>query len=338
MSSATGIARSAVALLGRALSAARRGADRPSDVPSAPPAAARPPPPPAFRVGQRVVYSSASRPPARGVVTAVERTSESEPAAYVLRMDDDSRVVHTVEARLAAEASDAEGRSARRAAQEAEDAALAAALQAEEDAAAAAAAHAPPPPLAGLNPEASPVELMAALVDMMSALPSDGAPGAAHQFVTPGGNVRVVFGAPAAQAAVPLAALLGMSGVMMGGAGARFVPAAFAGVPFPFGAAGDGGLNLTYEQLLALQERLGGSVPRGATEEQVAALPTRRYVPREGAAPADATCSICLADFEAGDELRALPCSHAYHIGCIDQWLKTSRQCPCCRRELTQTE
>jgi E3 ubiquitin-protein ligase BIG BROTHER-like protein len=104
-------------------------------------------------------------------------------------------------------------------------------------------------------------------------------------------------------------------------------------MPFQFGAAGDG-LNLTYEQLLALQERLGGSVPRGATAEQVAALPTRRYVPREGAAPADATCSICLADFEAGDELRALPCSHAYHSGCIDQWLKTSRQCPCCRREL----
>ena len=335
MSSATGIARSAVALLGRALSAARRGADRPTDVPSAPPAAARPPPPPAFRVGQRVVYSSASRPPARGVVTAVERTGERDAAhAYVLRMDDDSRVVHTVEARLSAEAADAEQRSARRAAQEAEDAALAAALQAEEDAAAA--AHAPPP-LAGLNPEASPVELMTALVEMMSALPADGDPGGARQFVMPGGGVRVVFGAPAAQAAVPLAALLGLGGVVLGGAGARFVPSAFAGMPFQFGA-GDGGLNLSYEQLLALQERLGGAVPRGATAEQVAALPTRRYVPREGAVPADATCSICLADFEARDELRALPCSHAFHCGCIDQWLKTSRQCPCCRRELTQTE
>ena len=281
-------------------------------------------------MGQRVVYASASRPPARGVVTAVERTSEREGASYVLRMDDDSRVVHTVEARLSAEAADAEQRSARRAAQEAEDAALAAALQAEEDAAAA--AHAPPPQVA-LNPEGSPVELMAALVDMMSALPPDGG-----QFTSlPGGGVRVVFGAPAAQAAVPLAALLGLGGVVLGGAGARFVPSAFAGMPFQFGA-GDGGLNLSYEQLLALQERLGGAVPRGATAEQVAALPTRRYVPREGAAPADATCSICLADFEAGDELRALPCSHAFHCGCIDQWLKTSRQCPCCRRELTQTE
>lgn len=44
-------------------------------------------------------------------------------------------------------------------------------------------------------------------------------------------------------------------------------------------------------------------------------------------------CAICLAEFENGDELRVLPnCKHAFHKGCIDQWLLLrSLLCPLCR-------
>lgn len=43
-----------------------------------------------------------------------------------------------------------------------------------------------------------------------------------------------------------------------------------------------------------------------------------------------ACCSICLCDFEFGDQLRALPCMHKYHRACVDDWLARSSCCPEC--------
>ncbi|OQR83246.1 hypothetical protein ACHHYP_14919 [Achlya hypogyna] len=49
------------------------------------------------------------------------------------------------------------------------------------------------------------------------------------------------------------------------------------------------------------------------------------------AAPSGNTkCSICLHDFRQDEELRALPCLHMFHSGCIDQWLLTQSKCPIC--------
>ena len=36
------------------------------------------------------------------------------------------------------------------------------------------------------------------------------------------------------------------------------------------------------------------------------------------------SCVVCMSDYEAGDKLRVMPCSHEYHVECIDQWLKVS--------------
>uniref|UniRef100_A0A452GI30 RING-type domain-containing protein n=1 Tax=Gopherus agassizii TaxID=38772 RepID=A0A452GI30_9SAUR len=33
------------------------------------------------------------------------------------------------------------------------------------------------------------------------------------------------------------------------------------------------------------------------------------------------TCVICMAEYEEGDQLKILPCSHVYHGTCIDSWL-----------------
>lgn len=43
-------------------------------------------------------------------------------------------------------------------------------------------------------------------------------------------------------------------------------------------------------------------------------------------------CSVCLNEFREGETLRLLPkCSHAFHIPCIDTWLRSHTNCPLCR-------
>ncbi|KAG0249810.1 hypothetical protein BG011_008922 [Mortierella polycephala] len=51
--------------------------------------------------------------------------------------------------------------------------------------------------------------------------------------------------------------------------------------------------------------------------------------------PSDENCTICLQTFEQSDRLRPLPCRHAFHVACIDEWLQQSAQCPICRQEVT---
>lgn len=43
-------------------------------------------------------------------------------------------------------------------------------------------------------------------------------------------------------------------------------------------------------------------------------------------------CSVCLSEFQEDENLRLLPkCSHAFHLPCIDMWLKSHSNCPLCR-------
>ncbi|ERM95369.1 E3 ubiquitin-protein ligase RING1 [Amborella trichopoda] len=45
-----------------------------------------------------------------------------------------------------------------------------------------------------------------------------------------------------------------------------------------------------------------------------------------------ADCSVCLSEFNEGEEVRLLPkCSHAFHLPCIDTWLRSHTNCPLCR-------
>ncbi|KAL5211521.1 hypothetical protein ABZP36_022368 [Zizania latifolia] len=49
-----------------------------------------------------------------------------------------------------------------------------------------------------------------------------------------------------------------------------------------------------------------------------------------------AACIVCLERLQATDEVRRLGnCAHAFHRGCIDQWIDLGREtCPLCRSHL----
>ena len=74
--------------------------------------------------------------------------------------------------------------------------------------------------------------------------------------------------------------------------------------------------------------------PRGLPRATIDAFPTAPF--EEGSmSKEDATCSVCLADYEVGEVLRTLPsCRHAFHMPCIDEWLASHQTCPLCRESL----
>ncbi|QDZ18963.1 hypothetical protein A3770_02p14810 [Chloropicon primus] len=108
------------------------------------------------------------------------------------------------------------------------------------------------------------------------------------------------------------------------------------------------GQEMSYEELLELQERMGYH-DRGASEEQIGSLPVRAFKgesqgsrsspggSREGEASASSdqtTCAICLDDYSDGQEMRTLPCMHSFHSTCVDKWLRNNRSCPVCKKDI----
>ncbi len=54
-------------------------------------------------------------------------------------------------------------------------------------------------------------------------------------------------------------------------------------------------------------------------------------------------CTICLNNFNAGQDVAELGCRHFFHRDCIAQWLRQHKTCPVCRQQVepsqwTQTE
>lgn len=49
------------------------------------------------------------------------------------------------------------------------------------------------------------------------------------------------------------------------------------------------------------------------------------------------SCTICLGDYEDGEELVKLPCGHTYHSECIGAWTAEHSKCPLCNLDLLET-
>ncbi|XP_031480942.1 E3 ubiquitin-protein ligase At4g11680-like [Nymphaea colorata] len=93
-------------------------------------------------------------------------------------------------------------------------------------------------------------------------------------------------------------------------------------------------------------------VHRGASEEQISRLPVWKFSEVsvssndsdedcaeklstcEHPKDTESECCICLAEYKDKDEVRELPCSHIFHLRCIDKWLTIISSCPLCKQHL----
>lgn len=90
-------------------------------------------------------------------------------------------------------------------------------------------------------------------------------------------------------------------------------------------------------------ERQSHSSSRGLSKESIENLmPVKKYqidCDNENATEGEKNCcSICLEEFKIDQEVRVSPCSHIFHLGCIDAWLTIRNVCPNCKQEIGQVD
>ncbi|KAE9585169.1 putative transcription factor C2H2 family [Lupinus albus] len=100
--------------------------------------------------------------------------------------------------------------------------------------------------------------------------------------------------------------------------------------------------DMSYEDLLALGERIG-KVSTGLSEETITAqMKTKTYL-----APATAinleepasdnqesdSCIICQEEYKHQEKIGVLGCEHEYHADCLKKWLLVKNVCPICKSE-----
>lgn len=90
----------------------------------------------------------------------------------------------------------------------------------------------------------------------------------------------------------------------------------------------------SYEELLALGDVVG-TESRGLSADTIASLPSTNYKSQNNEETEADSCVICRLDYEDGDGLTTLPCNHAYHSDCINNWLKINKACPICSTEVS---
>ncbi|PRQ27716.1 putative transcription factor C2H2 family [Rosa chinensis] len=90
--------------------------------------------------------------------------------------------------------------------------------------------------------------------------------------------------------------------------------------------------NMSYEELLALEERIG-NVNTGLSEEIISnRLKHKKYIAEASQAETETEpCCICQEEYNEGDDLGMLECGHDFHSDCIKQWLTHKNLCPICK-------
>jgi hypothetical protein len=87
--------------------------------------------------------------------------------------------------------------------------------------------------------------------------------------------------------------------------------------------------NMTYEELLQLEEKIG-KVSKGLSEEQYQRIEVFEATKKDE----EELCSICYYNLKEGEEIHKLECKHVFHCECIKEWLMKERSCPLCKQEI----
>ncbi|KAK1429041.1 hypothetical protein QVD17_11240 [Tagetes erecta] len=102
----------------------------------------------------------------------------------------------------------------------------------------------------------------------------------------------------------------------------------------PIGSLGDyfvgPGLELLLQHLAENDPARYGTPP--TKKEAVVALPMVEITEES------VQCSVCLEEFDVGNEAKELPCKHKFHGDCIIPWLDLHSSCPVCRFQLPADE
>ncbi|EAN95431.1 hypothetical protein C3747_248g19 [Trypanosoma cruzi] len=90
--------------------------------------------------------------------------------------------------------------------------------------------------------------------------------------------------------------------------------------------------DMSYEQLLELQERIG-FVSKGITREQMQQCMQDVPWPKEG------SCVVCQSEWQDGTDgnersVELKVCHHIFHQRCIEQWLGSNKTCPVCKKDV----
>jgi len=94
--------------------------------------------------------------------------------------------------------------------------------------------------------------------------------------------------------------------------------------------------NMSMEELMELQERMGGDVKIGVSNLE--RFPSLQIATKNDIERLDHRCAICIVDYQLGEKVRILPCKHSYHTNCIDAWLDEHSKCPICKMDFNCLE
>ncbi|KAG8067277.1 hypothetical protein GUJ93_ZPchr0005g14962 [Zizania palustris] len=91
--------------------------------------------------------------------------------------------------------------------------------------------------------------------------------------------------------------------------------------------------DMSYEELLALEERIG-HVNTGLADEKISSCVMEVACCSNDHLQGDQnneSCVICLEEYKSEDSLGRLKCGHRFHTNCIKKWLQVKNTCPVCK-------
>ncbi|KAK4739797.1 hypothetical protein R3W88_003494 [Solanum pinnatisectum] len=91
------------------------------------------------------------------------------------------------------------------------------------------------------------------------------------------------------------------------------------------------------QQVVVEEEELSDIRTVGLHPLVISTITIRKYKRGEGLIEGT-ECSVCLSEFREDETFKILPtCNHAFHVPCIDTWLKSHTNCPMCRASIVIT-